>query len=416
MGKFLVLLCDSDEVYVKRLAAGLRRQFREQVTVQTCTSLDVPLREGDSGSLQQMGNRNSIQQMASPGVLVTSQCPETKWREGNPGWVCLWLDDGVEKQKEKKEIIKKIDEEAVIGTRAGLTTSQDSGIWQGRIQKYQSVSKIAKALQQYLPQEKNKRPIPGTCKTQEWYGVVSPVRHESMLPFACSLAGTLSKERKVLLVVLMEFPGLCQWLGLAGDVDVTVGSGIEAGLSMDSFLYQLRKEDRLERIPFPFVRKLQEFDLLMGPENPMVLYELNEQDISRLIERMQLCQEYDAVVWVAGNMLCGIRELFGKSEKIFSVEKNDPYSCCCQKEFAAFFEKLKLENEDSLMKVNVPVIKGMQTGEHLLWQWEHSAIGEQTRRLLEGEEVRPLSKGEETDGTLGGAFAKKDFRTTECEW
>lgn len=370
MGKFSILLCDSDEVYAKRLATGLQRQFRELVSVRTCSDL-ARMEPGTEADL-----------------LVGNQNPEEDFLKLHPQCVCLWLDEG-------SGLEKSMEKAGGLNTSDGYEQNTEPQIWQGSVFKYQSVSKMAKVLKQYFPHSVRGGTVAGTGIRQLWYGVVSPVRHPSILPFACTLAGELGREKRVLLMVFMEFSGICQLL------EISESTG------MESFLFRLRQREQISEIPFPQVSILPGFDLLCGPDNPMVLYELNDQDVNRLMERIQFCQEYDAVVWVGGNMLQGIGELFHRSEHIFAIGKGDRYSRCCQREFEMFFDKLQQGDTESLINVRLPEVFGTQTGEHLLWQWEHSAVGDEVRRVL---------KGEETDGSMDGSVSKEDFTTVGHEW
>lgn len=370
MGKFSILLCDSDEVYAKRLAYGLQRQFREQVSVRTF-----------SGSFDADG------QEVSADLLLGSRLPGHNWRLHHPNCIYIWLDegDGAEHSGQADGGNALTDPE----------TDGASDVWQDSIFKYQPVSKIARTLQSYLPVQTGKQLGCQTKLRQLWYGVVSPTRHPSMLPFACSLASCLGEKKRVLLLVLMEFSGIFSLLEL------------RPGQGMETFLLRLRQRDSLERIPFPMVHVVGDFDLLNGPDNPMILYELNEADILRLIERIQICRQYDAVVWVGGNMMRGIGEFFRQSEMVFAVERGDRYSQCCQQEFMTFFEKMNQKDMDHLRCVRLPVLAGTQTGEHLLWQWNHSVIGEIARKAVEGESL---------DGADDGVVSKEDFRTVGPEW
>lgn len=363
MGKFSILLCDSDEVYSKRLATGLQKQFREQVSVRTCSNVF---------------DRNG--QAIEADLLLGSRLPEEAWRQKHPHCIYVLLDEG------ETPGCGMVEED---GTNRSAVEDV-SKLWKGSVFKYQSVSKIARVLQAYLPAQTKGMAGTGVGLRQVWYGVVSPVRHESMIPFACTLAGAIGKEKRVLLVVLMEFSGILALLEL------------EPGWEMEALLLRLRQRESLQQIPFPGVYVLQDFDLLNGPENPMILYELSELDITRLMERIQDCRQYDAVVWVGGNMMRGIGELFCRSEKVFSIEKTDAYSKCCQKEFEQFFNKLLPGDSDCLVNVRLPILSGNQTGEHLLWQWNRSVIGDAVRRHL---------KGDMADGIVDGNVTKEDFRT-----
>lgn len=350
MGKFSVLLCDAQEVYVKRLAAGLKRLFQEQVQVSCCSSME------------ELGADFEVD------LLLSSQIPPSGWLEKREHCTCLWLDD-------REDVAEGFP-------------------WKDCVYKYQSVAKIGKVLQSYLPQCWQGGHLGQGVKRQLWYGVVSAVRHEQMLPFACCLASEISTTGKVLVVVLQEFSGLQQYLELG------------EGSQMEAFLYQLRKKEAWWQVPLPQVSVLPSFDLMLGPENPMVLYELNDQDIQRLMECIRNHRQYDAVVWVAGNMMPGMEQLFLRSQQVYSIEKQDCYSRCCQQEFDAFYRKLIPTETVPLVKVSLPAMLDGQTGQHLLWQWEHSGVG---------EVVRSLWKGDLWHEDMDAGASQADFRAVKHE-
>lgn len=330
MGKFSILLCDSDPTYAKRLAAGLKRQLKERASINTSTRMDE-FADGD--------------QVAH--MLVSSQTPDAQWQKRHEDCVYIWLDDG------------ESDDENLL--------------WQLRIFKYQSVSQIGKELMKYLPSRRSDKEFKGVMSEQKWYGVVSPARHESTIPYGMALAQLLGETKHTLLVLLMEFSGVVPLLDL------------ERNSGMEEFLLELRKKDLgdVNLVPMPNMYQLTGVDVMNVTDNPMVLYELVESDLQRLVQRIQCCEKYGAVVWVAGNMVQGIGNLFQNSEKVFLVEKGDSYSQCCQKEFQKFADKLGVDQE-LLIPLSLPVLKGIQPGEHLLLQWRQSPIGDAARKQLEG--------------------------------
>lgn len=332
MGKFSILLCDSDEVYTKRLAAGLKRKFREQIQVWTYSSVS----EKEMASME-------------ADLVLGNQMPDKNWQSEHKKCVYLWL------------------AEPDVDTIPDVICAE-------KVFKYQSVSELARILQNYLPTQIVKV-VEGTVnKNQQWYGVISPVRCQEMIPFACTLASKLGEQKRVLLLALMEFSGITSLLGL------------DPGQGMEPFLLQLRQKERLEQVRFPEVHGLLGFDLLTGPNNPIVLYELNEMDVLHMIERICAETQYDCVVWVGGNMIRGIDILFAKSKQIFLLGKKDAHSKCCQQEFEQFFQMQQSEKEEKLTRTYLPVLAQEQTGMHLLWQWSHSVIGEMVDRLLKGDE------------------------------
>ncbi len=351
MGTFSILLCDSDKVYANRLAAGLQRQFQKTISVRTVSDFA------------------EVGESVEADVVLGNRLPDSDWRQDHPNCTYIWLDEGA---------------------GAGSKVLKDEGVWQTCVFKYQSVSKIASALQGYLPTRPIQRLSVMKEQRQRWFGVVSPDRHASTIPFACSLASQLGKNQRVLLLDFMEFSGMLSLL------EIDSHPGIE------SFLLRLHQNDSLEEIPFPLSYGIKDFDLLHGPDNPMVLYELNEMDIGRLIEYIQVNTRYDNIVWVGGNMIPGIDNLFDTSKRIFCVSGEDRYSICCRQEFEVFFKKVQQGDKEVLSLVKLPVLGGMYTGEHLLWQWNHSVIGDTVKRFV---------KEEISDGTVGEWTSKEDIRS-----
>ena len=339
MGKYSILLCDSDAVYAKRLAAGLKGKFREQIQIRTSSHLS-----------------ESEIEHSDVHLILGNQIPDGVWQKQHPECVCLRLTEP--------------DVQAA-----------ESIACQEMIFKYQSVSAIARALASYLPVQQANGCSTGQGQKQLWYGVVSPTRHSSMIPFACTLAAKLGEGKRVLLLVLMEFSGISSLLD------------IDDGCGMESFLFRLRKRESVEQVAFPTVCVLENFALLNGPKNPKVLYELNETDIFRLIERIHNENRYDCIVWVGGNMMRGIEHLFSGSKQVFSLEKKDVYSHCCQREFEAFFA-MQQEQGQTITTVCPGEVHCEQKGLHLLWQWKNSALGDLVERLLKGEEEHGTANGQ----------------------
>lgn len=327
MGKFSILLCDSDEIYVKRLATGLQKFFREQVFVQLTTDISI------------------LEQCRDVQLLLTSKLPSICEIGQAENCKVVFLHEGQE------EIVHKES-----------------------IYKYQSITQIGKELMKYMPRSKAATMGANAGSNQKWYGVLSPVRHKSMIPFGITLAQQLSVGKRTLVLIFMEFSGIGSWLGVSTDAGA------------EDWLLDLRHAagESFLQLPFAKVHQLPAVDVLHVTSTPMVLYELTEEDVHRLIQRIQCCDQYDAVVWISGNMLRGMKELLQTSGQVFCIEDRDGYSRCCQQEFIQFFQKLG-HKEEQLKRISLPVLHGMEPGEHLLLQWKNSVIGEEVRNYLKGD-------------------------------
>lgn len=336
MGKFSILLCDSDEVYIKRLAAGLQRQLKDRALIHVITA---------DGQMPDLAEVHLLLVGESAGSFMTNH-PKGKQ--------IVLLEEGPEADPDGEG--KRTD---------GFSDS---------IYKYQSLTKICQALQRYIPAANVSAGTQRTGHRQLWYGVCSPVRHKSVIPFAVSLAQQLSIRKRTLLLLFMEFSGVVSWLGL------------EQNPGTEAFLLSMRKKPVTEhpKIPLPELYQLPGVDLLNVTDNPMILYELTEKDMGNLIGRIGCCEQYEAVVWVAGNIMRGCMELIGRSEKLFCIEENDSHSRCCQQEFYRFFEKTGADRL-VLKRLTLPYLQGMEAGGHLVMQWRESPIGEAAGMQLKGE-------------------------------
>ncbi len=328
MGKFSILLCDSDEVYMKRLAAGLNKLFKEKASVSTITEED---------------SANCVEHAQ---LVLTSGGEQFLQRCYGENCTFLHLHEG--------------------------DSIEDPDRYKESIYKYQSVSRIGRALTKYIPNQQSWCGVDAVGSRQKWYGVISPSHHRSMIPFGISLAQRLSVRKRTLVLIFMEFSGISTLLGL------------EQCGGIEDFVLALRKaqKEELAEIPLPEVNTLPGIDLLNVTDTPMVLYELTEGDMDNLFQRIRKDQQYDEVVWIAGNMVRGIVELFQESEKVFGILGEDAYSTCCEKEFTAFYKKIGVEN-GRLCWFTLPDLSDMDAGEHLLLQWSESAIGAAVKRLLQ---------------------------------
>lgn len=332
MGKFSILICDSDACYSRRLAAGLRRIFQDKALIRTAEAYCPQLLRKDT-------------------MVQFVLAAEEQEQESLPEKGCIWI---------------RLDEEADASESVC-----------NRIYKYRAVSWISRELIRYLPEScrvVNRVDV----EAVKWYGVLSPVRHEALLPFAFSMARALDAGCQTLVLLLMEFAGAERLLGRS------------ASGGQEEFLLQLRQKAQDERIEQASVQMMEPeilrfpgFDLLNLTMNPMILHELTEEDLQRIRKWICASGQYQRVVWAAGNVLQGVPELLQDSEQVYVVEKADGVSRCCQWEFDTFLDKLQVESE-RVFRLRLPVPEWTEPGEHLLLQWEQSMIGETVRRCLRG--------------------------------
>lgn len=333
-----IILCDMDQGYIRMLAAGLKKFFDTAVLIQTCSHTDE---------------------------LFTADVDMTSER--------IILCGHTEDMNISEAVAEKWH---FIRLKGGMNEEDEVDIkWEDEIYKYQSVSQIAARLQLHFPDRNRRKLKSGIKMAQNWYGIFSVCRHESTMPFVCSLARKLGEHRKVLVVLLTQFCGISSLLDLKRRCDT------------EGFLLRLLQcaQEEILQVALPEMLSFQEFDLLTEPENPQVLYEMSRQDMQALIARLEHSQ-YDSIVWAAETVIPGIIQLFERSRRLFFIEKTDTNSVCCQRDFEIFCNKLpEIEWEEKVRHVCLPIYGQLECGEHLLWQWSQSAVGKVAEQYAEVE-------------------------------
>lgn len=102
----------------------------------------------------------------------------------------------------------------------GTEETKDAVLWEEDIYKYQPVTGIAGRIRSRFPAQERKRNFVRKAERQLWYGVVSPCRHESAAAFMCTFAAALGEKKKVLAVLFTQFCGLSGLLELEPGCDV----------------------------------------------------------------------------------------------------------------------------------------------------------------------------------------------------
>lgn len=333
-----IILCDMDQGYIRMLAAGLKKFFDTNVWIQTCSHASE-LIAADTD-------------MTSDRIILCGQAEDMMISE-EMAWKGHFI-----------RLKGDVNEEETVDIK-----------WEDEIYKYQPVSQIAARLQPYFPDWNRQKRKSGIKKAQNWYGIFSVCRHESVIPFVCSLAKKLGEQQKVLVVLLTQFCGISGLLELEHSCDT------------EHFFLRLQQceQEEILQVALPQVLSFQAFDLLTEPENPQVLYEMSGRDIQALIARLEHSQ-YDSIVWAAAAVIPGIIQLFERSRRLFFIEKTDTNSVCCQREFEKFCNKLSQpEWEEKTRHVCLPVYGQMECGEHLLWQWSQSAVGSAAEQYAKEE-------------------------------
>lgn len=338
MGNISVILFDSDEIYMRRLAAALKDYLKESVSVFVF-----------SGENQLIESRDIMK----GAVIFCGKRTTMNLRQFFPDSMICWMQ--------------------------GEEDAEDEGEWDRVIFKYQSVRKIAGELCKMtgvLYGQKQKR-----RHEQIWYGVISPCHHGNTAALAAAAAQIIAEQSRVLLIVAAEFTGMKELLELPEMTD------------LEQLILYLREEEPAEEIKKEnFTVRIGNFSILCFPDNPVMLCELTSEDLLHMENYIKENLEADIVIWYMDSLFGYGLEIISRCTKVFCLEKNDICSRCIQQEFENYLSRAYVNRSSSLEnlleKIILPEIIWQEKGEHLLQQWKNSVFGAEIRKRMKDEDER----------------------------
>lgn len=332
MGNISIILFDSDEVYIRRLAAALKDYLNEGVSVFVFSKEN-----------QLLSSKNTWK----GAVIFCGIKTKFNLHDFFPDSVICWLQ--------------------------GEENVDDEDEWDRIIFKYQSVRKIAGEIYKMAGIGGGYRRKP--LNTQKWYGVISPCHHGNAGAFAAAAAQIISEHSRVLLVIAAEFSGMRELLELP------------EMSALEQLILDLRAEDPMSEITEScFHVRIGNFSVLCFPDNPIMLCELTSEDVTRFETYLREDLEADVVIWYMDHLFGYGLHILNRCNKIFCLEKNDICSRCIQREFETYLSRACTDHADSLSdlleKIVLPETVWQEKGEHLLQQWKNSSFGEEIRQRI----------------------------------
>ncbi len=211
--------------------------------------------------------------------------------------------------------------------------------------------------------------VPRTGR-QRWMVLTTDGAAASLLAFSVTCAQILGKRGRTLYLNFSECSGMAELFLL------------EPGADLCDLAAACRKEDPvcLEA----FVRQIEEMDYIMPPANPMILHELTESDIDRLIQAVGQSEAYTYVVAALGTTCRGCDRFFRMAEHIFHLTEKGLVNTCSQREWLDFIS-LCIGGGDRVEQIYLPQIKAESGGFHLIHMWQEGALGQLARIYLDGE-------------------------------
>lgn len=206
-------------------------------------------------------------------------------------------------------------------------------------------------------------------KKQHWLVVTTDSSAGALLAFSMVCAQILGRKANVLYVNLSECCGMEELFSLEHDMDLG-----------DLFL-ELRKGKELHLEAY--TGRLEQADYLLPMGNPMILHEINAEDMSRFLHIIRKNSRYEWIVFAVGNTLCGCEEIFASAERNFHLTGDGLVSFCGKNAWMHFIRQCQSTEETEIEQVPLMEITGDSCGSHLLYEWEEGPIGRLAGKYLE---------------------------------
>ncbi len=206
---------------------------------------------------------------------------------------------------------------------------------------------------------------------QTWFVITTDAALPSLLAFSVTFAQILGERGGVLYLNLSECSGM---------EDVFL---LERGMDLTDAAVELRKDG--EVCLDACIRRLEQMDYIMPPVNPMILHELREREVQRLIRAVKQKREYAYVVVALGSSCCGCEFFFRTAARIIHLAGQGYLSSCGRKDWVRFIRLCLGEKKTPVEQISVPQIFADQGGIHLIRAWQEDALGQAVRACLDRE-------------------------------
>lgn len=254
------------------------------------------------------------------------------------------------------------------GIRKYIILSEENEEDETHLFPYQSREKLYRGIRARCCQVQDLSIEKSRGNNQEWIAVTTDGPTGALLAFSVICAQILGKEFRVLYVNLSECCGMEELFSLEWNPDLC-----------DLFL-ELRKGEKIRLDPY--IGKLEQTDYLMPVQNPMILHEVNEEDMKRFLG--VICGSgYERVVFAVGNTFCGCDRIFASASKILHLTKNGIANECAKNAWKQFIARCRPDDSVKTEEVPIPEITGQSTGLHLIDEWLEGTMGRMAERYLE---------------------------------
>lgn len=285
-----ILICDSEEAYVKKLAEVLL--LRKEVTagVRTCSSLEY------IGKTLEIGNIR---------VLLISE-----------------------------EVPYKMRKQLFAGKRIVLTKDHcaDLGIEETELMKYQSIEKLTTVIMRVFFENSfqlSKR----NGHQAKVIGIYSPVHRIGKTTFALKLGRELSEEESVLYLNLETYAGMG---GYFRDEEVQ---------DLSNLLYYAKQENDVISVRLTsIVRQMGNLDYIPPVKVGTDLKAVEMQEWKELFEKISQQSIYKVIIVDMGNSIQNIFEMMEMCDWIFIPFADDVYAKAKMKQWKYMLNVLKMQD------------------------------------------------------------------------
>lgn len=241
----------------------------------------------------------------------------------------------------------------------------------GSVFRYQSCEKLYQKIMFLYRQMEGIKPE-SVARKQKWIVFTSDQTISSLMAFSVVFAQILGEMAGVLYLNFSECSGMERVFLLDEGTDLT------------DLLMELR-ENGAPGLDTS-VRRMSEMDYVLPPVNPMILHEIREEDITRLIQAVEQRASYQYVVAVLGTSCCGIEQIFRMAFRIFHLTGRDGLAECSRQEWQRFIRLCLRERQIPVEQIVLPDVEMEACGEHLIHEWIEGELGRIVRNYLAGDE------------------------------
>lgn len=237
--------------------------------------------------------------------------------------------------------------------------------------RYQSCERIFQKIM-FLHQGGGNGKFSDAGNRQKWIAVTGDCTVSQLLAFSVTMAHLLAGRERVLYLNLSECSGM-------GELFL-----MEPGPDLSDFVLELRCDEKVSTDAF--VRRLEQIDCILPPENPMILHEIRGDDVEKLMRTVRSQEQYGAVVIALGCLCCGSEFFFRQASAVYHLTREGESFSESRRAWKRLIGRCLKQQKVSVTQVSLPVIAAESEGIHLIYEWAEGSLGRLARKYLRGEE------------------------------